>query len=135
MNPDYVAGSYDPSNPYAYAGTNASNNNTNPWAGVDSGNTGASPSSSGAGGSTMAGAGIGAGLGILQALGQQKAYQAQMNQLQATTRYSPWTKMSMAQPTVPNAVGTIMGSSAGGAAQGQAMGGGSALPLAMMMAG
>lgn len=77
------------------------------------------------------GAAVGAGLGLLQAIAQQSAYQAKMKQLETTTRFSPWTHMSMAQPGVPNSLGDIAGLAAAGAMQGQALSGGSLTPLAI----
>lgn len=77
------------------------------------------PQAAASGDNTGTGMAIGAGLGLLSALGKQKAYQARMKQLETTTRFSPWTHMSMAQPDAPNALGDIVGLGAAGGAQGQ----------------
>ena len=83
-------------------------------------------------GAAGTGAAIGAGIGLLQTLAQQNAYQAKMRTLAATTRFSPWTHMSMAQPETPNALAPIGAMAASGAALGQGLGGGSMVPMAQM---
>ena len=101
---------------------------------------GASPAASSAGVAGNSGAttgmAIGAGLGLLSAIGQQNAYQHQAKAAATQTRFSPWTKMGLgSMPTPPNALGQILGYGAAGGAMGQAAGGGSLVPMAMMAGG
>jgi hypothetical protein len=84
-------------------------------------------------GSTVAGAAIGAGLGLLQSIGQQNAYKNRALAAATQTRFSPWTRLGLGQmPNSPNALGSILGLGASGAAFGQALGGGNVTPLTKM---
>lgn len=122
-------------------------NDQNPWSlGVDTSSvapdgsatlaTDTLPASSGGAGGMSSGAGalsgglLGAGLGILQSIGAENAYQAKMKQAATFTKYSPWTHLKGNQPATPNELGMIMGGAAGGATQGA-----SSLPALAAMAG
>lgn len=68
------------------------------------------------------GAAIGAGLGILQSIGGDNAYQAQMAEQEAKERYSGMTGHApTADPGKPNALGNVVGLSAAGAQLGQGL--------------
>lgn len=75
-------------------------------------------------GNTGTGMAIGAGLGILSALGASNAHKYAGLAAAAQTRWSPWTHMGLGQMPAPeNALGTIAGLTAAGGTMGQGMSG------------
>jgi len=90
----------------------------NPWGGQA---TAAAAAPAAGAGFPLVGTAIGAGLGILNSIDQAQKYQAQMGAKEATTRYSPWTHLTMANPQAPNIAGNILGYGASGATLQQAL--------------
>lgn len=83
------------------------------------------PTAPNASANTGTGMAIGAGLGILSALGASNARKYQGLAAAAQTRWSPWTKLGLGQmPGPSNAMGSIAGLTAAGGTLAQGLQGG-----------